>query len=176
MKHSDLDLHSRGQARFVDDLPEPESMLHAVVLATSVAHGRLKRLDTEKAKQYRGVRAVLSAADIPGSNQIGTLVADEPLLAEDTVDYVGQPVALVLAGSEAAARAALPCIKLEIEELPAVLDPRQAQEQGELIIPPRTFCLGEVEAADAEAWNRQVHAPAEVNDVLVRVWLILHLL
>jgi xanthine dehydrogenase large subunit len=150
MKHSDLDLHCRGQARFVDDLPEPEGMLHAVVLASSVAHGRIKRLDTEKAKQYRGVRAVLSAADIPGSNQIGTLVADEPLLAEDTVDYVGQPVALVLAGSEAAARAALPCIKLEIEELPAVLDPRQAQEQGELIIPPRTFCLGEVEAV----WQR----------------------
>jgi len=147
MKHGDLDLHSRGQARFLDDLPEPEGLLHAVVLCSPIAHGAIKRLDTGKAKQSRGVRAVLTAADIPGSNQIGTLVADEPLLAEDTVDYVGQPVVLVLADSEAEGRAALPRIVLEIEELPAVLDPRQAQERGELIVAPRTFCLGEVEAA-----------------------------
>ena len=149
MKHSDLDLHSRGQALFVDDLPEPEGLLHAVVLPSPVAHGSIRRLDTGKAKQSKGVRAVLTAADIPGSNQIGTLVADEPLLAEDTVDFVGQPVALVLAETEAAARAALARIELEIEELPALLDPRQAQERGELIVAPRTFCLGEVE----EVWE-----------------------
>jgi xanthine dehydrogenase large subunit len=145
MKGSDLDLHSRGQALFVDDLPEPEGLLHAVVLPSPIAHGNIRRLDTEKAKQFRGVRAVLTAADIPGTNQIGTLVADEPLLAENTVDFAGQPVALVLADSQAAARAALPRIELEIEELPAVLDPRKARELGELIVPPRTFCLGEVE-------------------------------
>jgi len=147
MKHGDLDLHSRGQARFVDDLPEPQGMLRAVVLPSPIAHGRIERLDTEKAKQSGGVRAVLRAADIPGSNQIGTLVADEPLLAEDTVDFAGQPVALVLAESEEAARAALTLIELEIEELPAILDPRKAQERGELIVAPRTFCLGDVEAA-----------------------------
>ncbi len=146
MKGSDLDLHSRGQAGFVDDLPEPEGLLHAAVLPSSVAHGTVKRLDTTKAKRCRGVRAVLTAADIPGINQIGTLVDDEPLLAEQTVDFAGQPVALVLAESEAAARAALAGIELEVEELPAVLDPRRARELGELIVPPRTFCLGEVEA------------------------------
>jgi xanthine dehydrogenase large subunit len=150
MKYGDLDLHSRGQAPFVDDLPEPEGLLHAAVLASSVARGSIERLETQKAKQSPGVHAVLSAADIPGSNQIGTLVADEPLLAQDTVDFVGQPVALVVAASQAAARAALARIELEIEELPALLDPRQAKEQGELIVPPRTFCLGEVE----EVWER----------------------
>ena len=145
MKGSDLDLHSRGQARFVDDLPEPEGLLHAVVLPSPVAHGSIKRLDTEKARHSPRVRAVLTAADIPGTNQIGTLVADEPLLAENTVDFVGQPVAVVLADSEAAARAALALVELQTEELPAVLDPRRAQELGELIVAPRTFCLGEVE-------------------------------
>jgi xanthine dehydrogenase large subunit len=150
MKYGDLDLHSRGQAPFVDDLPEPEGLLHAVVLPSSVAHGTIKRLDTEKARQLPGVRAVLTAADIPGSNQIGTLVADEPLLAEDTVDFAGQPVALVVAASEAEARAALAHVQLEIDQLPAVLDPRQAKERGQLIVPPRTFCLGEVE----EVWER----------------------
>jgi len=150
MKGSDLDLHSRGQARFIDDIPEPEQLLHAVVLPSPVAHGSIKRLDTEKARQSQGVRAVLSAADIPGTNQIGTLVADEPLLAEDTVDFAGQPVAVVLAETEAAARAALALVELQIEELPPVLDPRRAQESGELIGPPRTFCLGDVE----KAWEK----------------------
>ncbi len=150
MKNSDLDLHSRGQARFVDDLPEPEGLLHAVVLPSTAAHGSIRRLDTGKARQAKGVRAVLTASDIPGRNQIGTLVEDEPLLAEETVDFVGQPVALVLAETAAAARAALALIELEIEELPALLDPRQAQERGELIVPPRTFCLGEVE----QTWEK----------------------
>ncbi|UCF96111.1 MAG: molybdopterin-dependent oxidoreductase [Spirochaetaceae bacterium] len=150
MKHSDLDLHARGQARFVDDLSEPEGMLYAAVFPSPVAHGRVTRLDTEEAGKSSGVRAVLTSSDIPGTNQIGTLVADEPLLAEEVVHYVGQPVALVLAESEAAARAALAKIGLEIEELPAVFDPREAQERGELIVAPRTFCLGDVEAA----WKR----------------------
>jgi xanthine dehydrogenase large subunit len=145
MNDSDLDLHSRGQARFVDDLSEPEGLLQAVVLPSPVAHGNIKRLDTEKAMKSAGVRAVLTAADIPGTNQIGTLVADEPLLGENKVDFVGQPVAVVLADSEAAARAALELVELEIEELTPVLDPRRARQLGELIVPPRTFCLGEVE-------------------------------
>ncbi|MBN2551612.1 MAG: molybdopterin-dependent oxidoreductase [Spirochaetales bacterium] len=147
MKFGDLDLHSRGQAPFVDDLPEPEGMLFAVVRSSPAAHGRIRRLDTGPAGNSEGVRAVLTATDIPGVNQIGTLVADEPLLAEDTVDFVGQPVALVLADSEPHARAAAARIELEIEELPALLDPRQARQRGELIVPPRTFCLGDVDAA-----------------------------
>ena len=115
MKHSDLDLHSRGQARFIDDLSEPEGLLHAVVLGSPAAHGRIVRLETESARLFPGVRAVLTAADIPGTNQIGTLVADEPLLAEETVDFAGQPVVLVLADSEKQARAALAELELEIE-------------------------------------------------------------
>lgn len=145
MKYGDLDLHTRGQARFVDDLPEPEGLLHAVVLTSPAAHGRITRLDTGKAGSSEGIHGVLTAADIPGVNQIGTLVADEPLLAEETVHFIGQPVALILAESEQQARAALPQIELEIEELPAIVDPREAKARGELIVPPRTFCLGEVE-------------------------------
>jgi xanthine dehydrogenase large subunit len=145
MKYGDSDLHTRGQTRFVDDLPEPEGLLHAVVLTSPAAHGRITRLDTGKGGKSEGILAVLTAADIPGVNQIGTLVADEPLLAEDRVHFIGQPVALILAESEQQARAALPQIELEIEELPAIVDPREAKARGELIVPPRTFCLGEVE-------------------------------
>ena len=127
MKYSDLDLHTRGQARFVDDLPEPEGLLHAVVLTSPAAHGRITRLDTGKAVETDGVHGVLTADDIPGANEIGTLVADEPLLADDTVHFIGQPVALILADSKRQDREALPRIDLEIDELPAIVDPREAK-------------------------------------------------
>jgi xanthine dehydrogenase large subunit len=147
VKDLDLALHLRGETRFVDDLPEPEGTLFAAVLASPVAHGRIRTLDTREAAACPGVRAVLTAADVPGENQIGTIVPDEPLLAEGEVHFVGQPVALVVAGSAAGARAALGAVRLEIDELPAVFDPREAYRQGRLIAPPRTFALGDVEGA-----------------------------
>jgi xanthine dehydrogenase large subunit len=147
MSDLDLCLHSRGEARFVGDLPEPEGLLHAAVLASPVAHGRITRLDVTAAAEVEGVAAALVGLDIPGENQIGTLVLDEPLLACGSVHFAGQPVALVIAASERQARAALGAVVLEIEELPAITDPREAQARGELIVPPRTFCLGDVEAA-----------------------------
>ncbi len=93
------------------------------------------------------MRAVFTAADIPGENQIGGIIADEPLLAAGEVHYVGQPLALVVADTPRQARQALAAARVEIEELPPVLDPRAAAAQGLLIIPPRTFALGDVDAA-----------------------------
>jgi xanthine dehydrogenase large subunit len=145
--YQELALYSRGEARFVDDLSDPEGLLYAAVLTSTVAHGTIERLEVKEAERSGGVRAVLTAVDIPGENQIGTLVADEPLLAEAEVHYAGQPVAMVLADSESQARGALQKIELEIRERAAVLDPREAKERGQLIVSPRTFCLGEVEAA-----------------------------
>jgi len=147
MKNLDAALHLRGETRFVDDLPEPEGTLYAAALASPSAHGRIARLDTREAARWPGVLAVLTAADIPGENQIGTILPDEPLLADGEVHYVGQPVALVVAASAAAARSALGAVELEIEALPAVFEPREAYERGLLIVPPRSFVLGDVEAA-----------------------------
>ena len=147
MKNLDVALHLRGETRFVDDLPEPEGTLFAAVLPSPAAHGRISALDTGGAATRPGVRAVFTAEDIPGENQIGTIVPDEPLLAEGEVHYVGQPVALVVAGSAPEARAALDGVGLEIEELPAVFDPREAYRRGMLIVPPRSFVLGDVESA-----------------------------
>jgi len=143
----DAMLHARGESRFVDDLPEPQGMLFAAVLGSPLAHGRIRRLDAGKARGLPGVIAVLTAADIPGENQIGTIQPDEPLLASGEVHCVGQPVALSVAATEAQARAALAAVELELESLPAVFDAREACRQGLLIQPPRTFALGDTEAA-----------------------------
>jgi xanthine dehydrogenase large subunit len=104
VKHLDATGHARGTAPFVDDIPEPAGVLHGAVVPSPVAHGRLKKIDATRALQCEGVVAVLTASDIPGENQIGGIVPDEPLLVEVVVDFIGQPVALVVAESTARVR------------------------------------------------------------------------
>ncbi len=146
MSVADHDAHVRGTSLFVDDLPDPEGLLHAAVLPSPAAHGRIVRLDATEARSAPGVVDVITAAEIPGENQVGALFDDEPLLASGEVCYVGEPVALVVAESGREARAALARIELRIEPLPAVLDPREAHARGLLIGPERTLALGDVDA------------------------------
>jgi xanthine dehydrogenase large subunit len=150
MKHDDGLLHVRGEAHYVRDIPIPRGTLYAVPVPSPVAHGKIRRLDASAAAAHAGVVAVFTARDIPGKNEIGNIIQDEPLFAADEVDFAGQPVALIVAESEAAARAARALIGLEIESLPPVLDPREAYARGALIGVPRTFALGDVD----EAWSR----------------------
>ena len=147
MKQNDVFFHGRGETLFVDDLATFSGLLHAAVLPSPLAHGRIRRLDVAAAARCPGVAAVFTARDIPGDNQIGGIILDEPLLADNEVHYAGQPVALVVAGTARQARQALAAIVLEIEELPALLDPRQAAARGLLIAPPRAFVLGDVDKA-----------------------------
>jgi xanthine dehydrogenase large subunit len=147
MNHLDPNRHVRGESQYLDDVPVQQGTLYAAVFESPLAHGVLRSLDFSAALAAPGVARVLTAADIPGINQIGGIVADEPLLAEGHVHFRGQPVALVLARTEAQAHAALKLIQVEIDPLPIITDPRVAAAQGELIVPPRTFKIGDSQAA-----------------------------
>ena len=94
-----------------------------------------------------GVQRVFTHNDIPGKNDIGGIISDETLFAVDEVHYRGQPVALVVADSEHAARKAARLINITISELEPLLDPRLAKARGQLLIPSRTFRMGDVSAA-----------------------------
>ena len=153
MNHLDPNRHVRGESQYLDDVPVQQGTLYAAVFESPLAHGVLKSLDFSAALLAPGVARVLTAADIPGINQIGGIVADEPLLAEGHVHFRGQPVALVLARTEAQAHAALKLIIVDIDPLPIITDPRVAAAQGELIVPPRTFKIGD----SAAAWAACAH-------------------
>ena len=147
MNNSDTRLHVRGESRFIDDLPEHAELLHAFVFTAPVAHAAITRLDVSAAAAFPGVHAVLTAADIPGENQIGGIIPDEPLLGSGQIHFQGEPLALLLAPDKARARAAASKIVLEYDALPVVTDPREAFRRGDLIAPPRTFEIGSVDAA-----------------------------
>jgi xanthine dehydrogenase large subunit len=147
MKNIDSYTHLRGESVYLDDIPLLHGTLFGAVYDSPLAHGNIKNLDLSDAMRSEGVVRIFTCKDIPGDNQIGGIVRDEPLLAEDTVHFCGMPIAFVVAYSEDAARAAVKKIRIDIDPLPVITDPREAQLKGELIIPPRTFQLGDTQAA-----------------------------
>ena len=150
MTYSPLELLARGEARFTGDLPLPPGTLHAMVATSPQAHARFSRIDSGTTLAEPGVVAVLTAADIPGTNDIGNLFRGEPLLAADTVHCVGEPYALVVADSADAAWRGAQKMSADWQPLPAIFDVRAAYAAGQLIQPPRTFALGDVDAAWAD--------------------------
>jgi xanthine dehydrogenase large subunit len=147
MKNIDSYTHVRGESVYLDDIPVVNGTLYAAVFDSPVAHGKIRSLDYSEAMAMPGVAGVFTSKDIPGENQIGGIIPDEELLAGTHVHFCGMPVALVVAQSEEAARAAVKKIKVEIDPLPVITDPREAKEKGELIIPPRTFQMGDTNTA-----------------------------
>ena len=145
MKNYDSIKHVRGESLFVDDQLTPQGTLFGYISYSSIAHGIIKNIDTSKALKIKGVKAILTAKDIPGENQIGGIIQDEELLAEKEVHFVGQPIALVVADNQLTAHEAAELINYEFENLPIITDSRKAAAKGELIQPPRTFKLGDTD-------------------------------
>ena len=138
---------------YLDDIPLTAGTLFGAVFSSPYAHGIIVSLDLSEAEAMAGVVRIFTAKDIPGKNQIGGIVPDEPLLAEDEVHFNGMPVAFVVAESTDIALAAVKKIKIDISPLHIITDPREACAKGELIIPPRSFRLGDT----TSAWKECTH-------------------
>lgn len=146
MKNIDSYSHVRGTSTYVDDMPNLQGTVYAVPFASEIAHGEFKDLDISEASESEGVLSIIVAKDIPGKNIIGRIIPDEELLAEREVHFVGQPIALILATTEYHARKARKKIKISYNEKTPITDPRIAYEQNQLIIPPRTFEIGDIDS------------------------------
>src|SRR5882672_6058039 len=107
MKNIDSYTHSRGESVYLDDIPIVNGTLYAAVFDSPIAHGKIKSVETDEAAKMPGVVRIFTAKDIPGQNQIGGIIPDEELLASTHVHFCGMPVALVIAETEEAARAAV---------------------------------------------------------------------
>lgn len=115
----------RGEARFADDLAFP-GMLHGWIVRSPHPHARVRGIDAEDAHRLADVDCVVTADEIPGENIVHVIYDDQPALARDVVRYIGEPVALVVAGTRAAARRAAGMIRIDYDPLPAVVDPMDA--------------------------------------------------
>ena len=147
---ADRGIHVRGESIYLDDIPLLNGTLYAAAFDSPVAHGKIISLELKEAEKMKGVVKIFTYKDIAGDNQIGGIIPDEELLASSHVHFCGMPIAIVVAESEEIARAAVKKIRVKIEPLPVITDPREAKEKGQLIIAPRTFKLGEVD----NAWSQ----------------------
>ena len=142
MKNIDSFTHVRGESLFVDDVMTRKDTLYGLVFDSPKAHGKIKSVDYTKAEAFEGVVKIFTYKDILGENQIGGIIPDEPLWAEGEVHFWGQPIAFIVAKSEAIAKKARKLIAIEIEELPVITTAKEAKEKGSFINAPRSFSLG----------------------------------
>lgn len=145
--HDSAVKHVTGKAVYIDDMPRPAGLLEAWLVTSPVAHARIGGIDTAEATALAGVAAVVTAADIPGQNDVAPILADEPVLAEGVVEYVGHPVAAVAAESRDIARRAASRIAVDYVELPAVLTIAEALARRQFVAPPQVMRRGDPAAA-----------------------------
>lgn len=143
--HDSANKHVSGKSLYIDDIPVSAQTLHGHLVYSTHAHARIISIDTVNARSLNGVHAVLTAGDIPGENQMGPVIHDEPCLARDTVNCIGQAVALIAADNESIAREAAKLIQISYEPLEPVLTLRQAIRKNTLLAPERIMLRGDPE-------------------------------
>jgi xanthine dehydrogenase large subunit len=148
--HESAELHVLGQATYTDDIPELQGTLHAALGLSSKAHARITALDLSPVRACAGVIAVYTADDIPGTNDCGPIIHDDPILvdlADGEVLYVGQPIFIVVADTHDNARRAARKAVVAYDELPAIFTPQQAKAAQAYVLPPMHLKRGEFQAA-----------------------------
>lgn len=143
MQNIDSYTHVRGESLFVDDIIIRKDTLFGLVFDSPKAHGKITKVNYTKAENVEGVVKIFTYKDIIGENQIGGIIPDEPLWAEDEVHFWGQPIAFIVAKSEAIAKKARQLIEVDIKDLPVITTAKEAKKQGSFINAPRSFSLGD---------------------------------
>ncbi len=146
-KHESAVLHVLGEATYTDDVPEARGTLHAARGVSQKAHANILGIDLTAVRSARGVVDVIVAADIPGVNDCGPIIHDDPILSEGLVEYIGQPIFLVVADSHDNARRAARKAVVTYQELPAILTPQAAKQAQSFVIPPMHLARGDAEQA-----------------------------
>jgi len=163
--HESAALHVSGEAAYIDDLPEWSGTLHAALGLAPVASGRLIAIDLDALKRQPGVVAVLTAADVPGVNDCGAILDDEPIFGDDVIRYRGQPLFAVLADDRDTARRVAARVKdfVTIESVPPVLTALEAHALQRYVVPPMHLVRESAPGATRRALD---DAPHRLRDTL----------
>ena len=141
--HESAHLHVTGDAAFADDIAQLEGTLFIALFTSEKAHAKIKSIDTSAVEASTGFVALLTSADIAGPNDCGPIVHDDPILADEVVSYIGQPIFAVIADSFLNARKAVKKAKVSYQELDAVFDLKQADNNKSYVLPPMILKKGD---------------------------------
>lgn len=154
LRHESAHLHVSGRALYCDDIPLPANTLHAAFGLSRIAHGLIRNIDLGDASRAPGVVAVATAQDIPGENNYGSVLHDDPIFAGPLIQYAGQPLFAVAATSYSAARKAASRAQVIYDELPPILDIRAALAAGSYVLPSQRVIRGQPHQELAAAPHR----------------------
>ena len=151
-RHDSAEKHVAGTAPYADDVPEPRDLLHCYIALSEHAHARIGPVGLDAVRAAPGVVWVATADHVPGVNDTGPVVQDEPMLAASErapgeVHYAGQALFVVAAESLAEARAAAKLARVEYVPQPAILTIEAAMAAGALLQPPYRMARGDARAA-----------------------------
>lgn len=147
LAHDSAYRHVQGAAAYIDDIREPEGTLHIACGLSPKARGRLTAMDLTAVSAAPGVIAVLTAADVPGINDVSPSIGGDPMFADGAVMFHGQVLFAVVALTRDAARRAARLAKVEIEAEEPSVTVEQAMARGEKVLPDYAFERGDIEAA-----------------------------
>jgi xanthine dehydrogenase large subunit len=142
LPHDAARLHVTGTARYTDDIPMPANTLHLAFGLSDVARGEIINMDLDAVRSAQGVFAVLTAQDLPHSNDVSPSKHDEPLLADGRVHHIGQPLFLVIADTHLNARKAARLADVNIASEPAILSIDDAIKADSKFEEPIEFLKG----------------------------------
>ena len=148
-KHDSAAKHVTGEAVYIDDMPEPQGLLHVHIAQSAIAHAAIATMDLTKVAAAPGVVGVFSARDIPGHNDVSPIVGDDPMFVDDVISYWGQSLFAVAAESPDQARAAADLAEIETEAKPAILTIDEAMQAKSYLEEPYTMARGDASAAIA---------------------------
>jgi xanthine dehydrogenase large subunit len=155
VRHEAAHLHVAGEATYIDDIREARGTVHAAFGLAQQAHARIVSLDLAAVRAAPGVVDVITADDIPGENNFGPVLPDDPILAPGLVQCIGQPVFMVVAETVDQARRAARRAVIGYEPLPALVTVEQALAAGSFVLPSVTLERGDWQAALAAAPHRR---------------------
>ena len=145
IKHESSELHVSGEAIYIDDIPVNARLLIGYVVTSPHARAKIVSFDLAAARATPGIHAVMSAKDIPGHNQMGPVIKDEPCLANGEVICAGQAVFLIAGESLERCREAEKKIAVVYEPLEPILTLEEAMEKNSAFAPPVAIERGNVD-------------------------------
>ena len=147
VKHDSAAKQVTGEAVYIDDRLEFPNQLHLYARLSTFAHAKITKIDVSPCYEFEGVALAITSKDVPGQLDIGAILPGDPLLADGIVEYYGQPVIAVAANDLETARKAAQAAIIEYEELPAILDVKEALAKNHFVTESHQQKRGDSDAA-----------------------------
>ncbi len=145
--HDSAKLHVTGRAVYVDDIPVPSNCLHILLGLSTIANGKITKMELDEVKKIPGIIDAITADDIKGVNDASPIFGDDPIFAEGDVYYNGQVIFGVIAESLEVAKIAIKKAKITYSEIPPIITLDQARNEKSLLCPPKEVLRGNFAAA-----------------------------